>query len=272
VILYDLKKQIKWRAYMHKKILLGLLLALPIPMYSLKIDRAIVSTDTNATYFDFWPIVAQAWKKMGIKPTLALIAPKDVKIDESIGDVIRFEPIPGIPSSFQAQVIRLLLPIYFEDEVSLISDIDMLPLSKEYYCDSVKHVSDNCFVIYRDQAYKRENYPLYPMCYNAAKGKVFKELFNIKSKDDIRNKIIEWYGLGFGWTTDERMLFKHVQEWSKSKKRIVKLGHEVEKRIDRSDWNYDKELVKKRYYIDSHMVRPYTKYKKEIDELAACCS
>lgn len=238
-----------------------------------KIDRAIVSTDTNATYSDFWPLVAKAWKEMGIKPTLALIAPKDFKIDEKIGDVIRFEPIPGIPTSFQAQVIRLLLPIYFEDEVSLISDIDMLPLSKDYYCNSVKNVKDDCFVIYRDQAYKRDNYEMYPMCYNAAKGKVFKELFKIKSIEDIKAKIIEWYGLGCGWTTDERMLYKHIQEWEKKdKKRIVKLGHEVEKRIDRGEWEYDKDLVKKKYYIDSHMLRPYKQYKKEIDTLVSCAN
>src|ERR1700737_349362 len=83
-----------------------------------RIDRVILGCDANPMYIEFWPMVARTWKEIvGVKPTLALIAPSSMVIDESLGDVIRFEPIPGIPTSFQAQVIRLLLPAYFEDEV-----------------------------------------------------------------------------------------------------------------------------------------------------------
>ena len=78
-----------------------------------KINRVILATDANPDYIQFWPIVAKSWKEIvEVKPTLALIANKETKIDESLGDVIRFEPIDGIPTSFQAQVIRLLLPAY----------------------------------------------------------------------------------------------------------------------------------------------------------------
>lgn len=256
----------------HFKLIFIINLILNFNIFSLDLKRAIVATDTNPMYYRFWPIVANSWKKLGIRPTLALIVEKkdkDFKIDETLGDVIKFEAIEGIPTGFQAQVIRLLLPIYFEDECCITGDIDMLALSEAYFKNSIKHVADDCFVIYRDAAYRRENYPLYPMCYNAAKGKVFKELFKINNIKDIPKKIKQWYDLGFGWTTDERMIFKHVCEWesSKNKNRIVKLGHEVDRRIDRGDWNYDKKLIKKKYYVDSHMLRPYEKYKKEIDEL-----
>jgi hypothetical protein len=40
-----------------------------------------------------------------------------------------------------------------------------------------------------------------------------------------------------------------------------------DRRIDREDWSYDKEKLKSNYYIDSHMVRPLSKYYKEIKEL-----
>ena len=82
---------------------------------ALIIDRAIVSSDSNPDYLDFWPIVAKAWNKLGIRPTLALIADKSVQVDESLGDVIRFEPIKGVSNALYAQTIRLLLPILFED-------------------------------------------------------------------------------------------------------------------------------------------------------------
>ena len=72
-----------------KNILLFFLLF--YPLYSMKIDRVILSSDTNPYYLDFWPIVAKAWVKMGIKPTLALVGNEPVEIDESLGDIIRIK-------------------------------------------------------------------------------------------------------------------------------------------------------------------------------------
>ena len=38
-------------------------------------------------------------------------------------------------------------------------------------------------------------------------------------------------------------------------------------RIDRSNWVYNKKLLQKGYYVDSHMLRPYALYKKKINRL-----
>lgn len=100
------------------------------------------------SYFDFWPIVAKAWKRLiGIKSTLALITDKDVEVDEMVGDVIRFKPIPGVSTSLQSQLVRLMLPAYFEDEICIISDIDMIPISKSYHIDSAKELPEDVFVV-----------------------------------------------------------------------------------------------------------------------------
>ena len=92
-------------------LLLSIGFCIQINAFTLK--RALVASDTNPMYIDFWPLVAKAWKKLGLQPTLALIAPPDFNVDTTCGDVIRFDPIPGIPTSFQAQVIRLLAPRIF---------------------------------------------------------------------------------------------------------------------------------------------------------------
>jgi len=237
-------------------------------MHSLKIDRVIVATDANPTYIHFWPIVAQAWKrKFGIKPTLALIAYEDVVVDESLGDVIRFEPIPGVPTAIYAQAIRILLPALFEDEVSLTSDIDMVPLSNDYFTQVIQHVPDHCFVIYMNKAYP-EDYPAFPMCYNAARGSTFKEIFSINSKEDIAKTIKQWHSLGLGFQTDERMLYKHITSWKDGTSRVVKLNDVTgPRRVDRSNWSYDKQLLQKNYYIDAHCLRPYHDHKCHIDQL-----
>ena len=38
-------------------------------------------------------------------------------------------------------------------------------------------------------------------------------------------------------------------------------------RIDRVFWRYDIEVLKNGNYIDCHSLRPYSTYKKQVDEL-----
>lgn len=235
--------------------------------HGLTLTRAIVSSDTNPLYLEFWPLVARTWKQIvGVQPTLLLIAPSDVVVDTTVGDVIRFEPIPGISTPFQAQVIRLLAPMLFPDDVCIISDIDMIPLTKNYFTDSLTDCPEDAFVVYRNNA---ANPLIYSMCYNAAKGRVFAEVFNVHTVDDIYRTMQAWYALGLGWSTDEQMLRKHVDAWHAKTGRVRKLSHEVTGRIDRYYWQYYPQLVKEGRYIDSHMLRPYHEYKNYIDELVS---
>jgi hypothetical protein len=241
-----------------------------VELNALRLDRVIVSTDMNPTYVQFWPIVAKVWKEVvGLPCTLVVIGCPDESIDTSLGDVIFFEPIEGIPTSLQAQVIRLFAPCLdqYQDQVCLISDVDMIPLCRWYFKKSVKNIPEDCFVVYRDGCDKGERYP---MCYNAAKGSVFREIFNIRTLDDIRELIIEWAALDLKWNTDEIMLTKILKEWNKASQRCFCLGHNTVGRVDRLDWQYSKTLVKKHHYIDAHMVRPYLQYQQAIDDLVAC--
>jgi len=245
-----------------------ILISIFINLQGITIDRVILASDTKPLYLDFWPLVAQAWQKMGIRPTLALIEDRPAEIDETIGDVIRFKPIKGIPSGFQAMVIRLFLPFFFEDEVSITSDIDILPLSKKYFVDRVKKYDDDCFIVYRDDVYPGNN--RYPMCYTAAKGKLYKEIFNLKTVEDIEKRIIEWAKLlNLKLSTDEEMLAKCLHEWEHYEEKCIRLKDLLPgRRIDRSDWKYDINLLNNEYYIDSHMLRPYQAFKSEINTLA----
>ena len=249
-----------------------LVLFVNLTVYSIKLDKVILGCDANPLYTDFWPLVPNVWSKLvGLPSALGFIAPKDYAIDESAGQVVRFEPIPGIPTSFQAQVIRLLLPAFFEDEVCILSDMDMIPLSRSYFVDSVASFPSDCFIIYRDGSYKGwqlTEYLEYPMCYCAAKGRIFKEIFNIASIDDIPRIIREWYDHGVGWTTDQQMLYFSVNAWEeKNPGRVIRLGHNDAGRLDRQRWGYNKQILRNGGYIDSHLLRPYSVYEKEIIQL-----
>lgn len=235
--------------------------------FGLTVERVILATDSNPQFIEFWPLVAKAWTKMGIKPTLALIAETNVPIDTSVGDVIRFSPIPGVSTAMQAQTIRLLLPAYYPNDVCLVSDIDMYPLDKQYFINSAKNAPDNAFVIFKDKEYPTTMLQ-YPMCYLAAKGSIFKELFAVHTLDEIPSIIQSWSRLNLGWSTDELVLYQYVQRWIKQGRCCIKLGHKVERRLDRGDWENGIKKLGTIRYIDSHMPRPYSKYKKSIDKMA----
>jgi hypothetical protein len=254
---------------MKRKIGLSCLLLISFFQSSaLKIDRVIVGCDLHREYIDFWPLVAKAWQQIvGVRPTLALIAPAHIYVDESVGDVIRFDPIPGIPTHLQAQVIRLLLPTLFPDEGCIISDMDMIPCSKDYFVNSVASIPDDCFVVYRDRAYPPSEHH-YPMCYMAAKGSVFSEIFGVYNKDEFSTKIKQWYESNLGWHTDQLIVYNALAAWPQAHRRCVKLGHGVPGRIDRGAWRYNAELARKGHYIDAHLLKPYHQYHTAIDQLA----
>lgn len=232
----------------------------------MKLDRVIVTSDKNKMYLDFWPIVANAWKQLiGVKPTLILIDTEEgLKVDETLGDVIRLKPIEGVPTAQHAQIIRAFAPMLFPDEVCMISDIDILPISKSYFDLSFKKVpSKNHFVVFRNRCYEGNRYP---MCFLAGKGSVYKEILGVEWHQ-VEDTIKQWMAQGYGWDTDEMVFTQYIKQWERFG-RCYKLGYGfAEKRIDRSKWVYSKRLLRKGYYAYSHMIRPYSKRKKELDEL-----
>lgn len=238
-------------------------------LYAVKIDRVILGCDANPMYLEFWPLVAKTWTEIvGVRPTLALIASKEVYIDETLGDVIRFEPIANIPTSFQAQIMRLLLPAYFENEVCIISDMDMIPLQRDFFVNNVSTCPDDSFIIFNDRGRYIGNSPEYLMCYIVAQGKTFKEIFCLSDTTEIPDRLCQWYMRNLGWTSDQQILFEAVNNWQHYNSRVIKLGYAEPQRIDRAFWHYNKDLVRTRkHYVDSHLLRPYSSYKNQIDEL-----
>lgn len=244
--------------------LLALLLSLTfffLPVNGMQIDRVILSSNDNVNYIEFWPVVAPIWKAMGIRPTLALVG--NAKVDESLGDVVRFTVIPGVEGSLQAQTVRLLVPILFPNEVCMISDIDMLPVSKDYFTKSAIDCPNDAFVIFRDRAYDGWGWKSYPMCYFAAQGSTFSKVFGASRYEDINVIIKQWSDLKMGWGTDESLLYLYANSYGENGGKLIKLGHQVGPRFDRANWVIENLDISR--YIDAHCPRPYSGYKFQID-------
>lgn len=236
-----------------------------LPLNAIELKRVILSTNDDPLYVEFWPIVAPLWAKMGLRPTLAFVANEDSPIDTSLGDVIRFAPLPDVPESLQAQVIRLFLPILFPEDGCLISDIDMLPISRTYFEEGASHCPENGFLAYRNKAPGYEGGGKYPMCYLAAKGHVFQSIFGISQKNQIAELIRSWAKAGQGWYTDELMVYAYAKKWEEKGGKVVRLNHGIGPRLDRIRWDVDFNALDLSEYIDCHCPRPYSLYRETID-------
>jgi hypothetical protein len=233
---------------------------------AVQLDRVILASDSNPAYLAFWPIVARAWQEVvGIRPTLALIAGPEVQVDESLGDVVRFEPLSNVPTWFSAQNVRTLLPALFPDQVCILSDIDMLPLSRDYFCQPAGLAPVDNLIIYHDQACDDR----YPICYLAGSGKVFQQITGVSTIGQIRMQIQNWYQIYapyLGWDTDEKLFFQLVRVWSGCPGRIFKvgLGRDFSRRINRN-LSYDAQKLAAGFYVDAHLPKNFGVYQKRIE-------
>ena len=241
----------------------------------MKIARAIMATDANPAYFQFWSVVAPRWRQWGIMPTLAVINDKKLDIDESLGEVIYVKPDVDIHSSHQAQIVRLFLAAHYRDDVCLISDIDMMPLKKEYFVDIIEEYEKDAFVVYSADAYAPGDpaFPAFPMCYLCSTGENFYNIID-GDLDNFHSKAKEWMGHGFGWHTDEKVFYRKFMDWMPREKKGIffRRGFNVSSdplsigRIDRGNaCHYREDLLEKGFYIDFHMPRPYSSHKEVID-------
>lgn len=232
------------------------------------IDRAIVATDGNPLYYEFWPLVAKGWKNFKIEPTLALIG--DIKLNYSCGTIVTLPTMPDIPSGFIAQVIRFIIPCLFPDEISITADIDMLPLSRNYFSTQIDKYGDDDILVFSADAYKTEL--RYPMCYIAAKGKHFQEIIGLPNTDlvSIQSFIKNLYALNLNWDTDELFFSKKLHESTLFNKTFfLKRGWNpyARNRIDRADWKFTRINLFRDKYIDAHCLRPLHDHMQQLGPL-----
>lgn len=224
----------------------------------MEINRAIVSTDNNPLYYEFWPLVARAWRNIGIEPTVSVVG--DVNLDYTYGTIIKMPLIDGISSGFISQVIRFIIPCFFPEEVSVIGDIDMIPLNKDYFTKNIAQYDNDNILIFSADAYKTAL--RYPMCYIAAKGKLFQQIIGLKGLElsAITAFIKDLFALGKNWDTDELFFAEQLHKSPLLKQTIfLKRGGWkpfAKNRIDRVEWRYSNIGFFINKYTDAHSLRP----------------
>ena len=192
----------------------------------MKIDICLVSCNNNEKYYSFYPYIKQIWeKKFGIKCILIFVGNNN-ELPEILKpyfeDIIIYQPKNNMHTAFIAQNIRLLYPALLSCENGIIiSDIDIIPISKKYFVNQIEQFSSNSFInlTYED---KCDIIKEYYICYNIANSTTWSDIFNIKTVEDIDNLLYDWYNninyiyndkyrsKCLGFHNDQLMLYKYI--------------------------------------------------------------
>lgn len=238
----------------------------------MKIDYALMSCDSNPLYLDFWPIVSKLWKlKIGLTPILIYVGNDDIPISTEYGEVVRVPLVDGISPATQSQLARYWYVVNKPEDVCIISDIDMLPLSKHYFIDLVKDFSDDSWIHLNDCFDGKHM----STCYHVAKGSLFNDVWKVESDWTIFvSNVVSEFGYDENgkpqWFCDELWATDRIHKHSNKsvfkflKRDLGQNGH----RIDRPGFNYNSRLLRCGFYYDAHCPRPYAQYKYQIENIA----
>lgn len=249
----------------------------------LSLERVLLACDLNRGYLDFWPSTRRAWKEIvGIEASLVLVSSADDVPAELRGDadVIRFDPLPHVHPTFQAQCIRLLYPALIETEGAvMIADIDLYPLRASYFHDPLRRLDERFFVVYRDERLDRHEVDI---MFNAARPATWRDVFGVASMEDLRAELARWAdGLEYdgrkawpGWYTDQQTLYAKLMAWPERRERLWILDDQYcrYRRLNRDKLVHEDGLeawrvdgVRRLDYSDFNCFVPYGEH-REINE------
>ncbi len=240
----------------------------------MKLDCILTAVNENPLYIEFIPIFIKAWK--GLIPEadikIILIAneiPDEYKVYSEY--IILFSPIENVSTSLTAQYIRILYPaiLPYENGV-LITDMDCLPMNRDYYVKNIEKFDNSKFIYYRHILFCDKQISI---MYNIATPHTWSDIFNIKNTEDIVNELvninnkIDYNGIPgeSGWFSDQLKLYDSVMKWQDKSHRFIFLkdwdtGFNRLNRCDNFSYNSNE------IYTDFHAMRPYSKY-KEINDM-----
>ena len=242
--------------------------------------KVIHSCDDNPYYLDFWPSVSKVWKEyIGFEPVLIHVGDSSNHIDTRYGQVINMPLDKHLPVHTQAQLARLWYPAQEPDTLWITSDIDMFPMSHQYWNDVVRGwwPSEK-----PDWTNLNSDGDYFPICYHLALGENFDKVLGIggdsfydyvtKNMSEVDENYIHipenWNGPELSkWNVDEMFSSKKIVDFRNSGGVVHQPKRPPNRRLDRLYWQYNPEMVRGGYYIDCHSIRPYSKYRDEIDKV-----
>ena len=182
----------------------------------MKLTTVLGSVNNNKNYYMFIPQQIYFWNKFNIK-FIAIFVGNEIPYEliNYSSNIILWNKNLNLNSAYIAQNIRIYYPALLnlnDNEMVMITDMDMLPSNDTYYKSGLENFTKNDFIYYRNI----DGNQIY-MCYNAAHPSVWKRVFNIYNEKDIENKILENYSILYngipgsnGWYIDQQIMYKNL--------------------------------------------------------------
>jgi hypothetical protein len=171
----------------------------------MKIDKIVFSS--TEPYSDYWNLQAEVWSNMGIEPVLLLWGKKEnTKATEKHGRIVEMEYSPDAIKSLQMTLSKFYYTQTEPEATWLTGDIDLYPLQRKWFTETVKDIPDDCYAHLSATALtsKKDNISWHThggfvgggqdlvAYFHAAKGKVFNDVYKFDgiSLTDYVNKIV----------------------------------------------------------------------------------
>ena len=201
----------------------------------MRLDQAVIATDAAPYYVEAACLAAAGWRRLGVDCVVGFVGDTIPPLLANRGLHVVHVPAPaGVPTAFAAQLVRLLLPGLFPEAVSILSDADMVPLSRSYFLSPLEELPAERLVVYRpfDRIPEGHGTDLHerqiPICYNAARGDVWRELFAVGTPAELPSMLLRWYDERREqpnlWSSDQVLLHAAVHRWDPAGARTVLLG------------------------------------------------
>ena len=159
----------------------------------MKLGTVLSACNDKKKYFQWIPPFIKSWRKLfpDVHIIILFIGNKIPQKLRNYKEIILFKEIPNIPTPYTAQFIRILYPsIISSNDGVLITDIDMIPLNRQYYKDKIENISNDKFVYMRHVCLE---YKQVAICYNIALPSVWREINKCSNISDVRNQLISSY-------------------------------------------------------------------------------
>lgn len=235
----------------------------------MKLTTVLASVNLNPNYYLFIPKQIKFWNHFKIKFIAILVGnyiPDELL--EYKSNIILWSKNLNLNTAFVGQNLRIYYPALLnlpDDEIIMITDMDMLPTNDNYYKSGLDNFVKDDFIYYRnvdgDQIY---------MCYNAAHPDTWKKVFNVNNEDDIEKKITDTYNKNYngipgssGWFIDQKLMYINLINYPHLKI--------LNRPIKRLEINIQKNHINNHHtkyinnYDDAHYHRSYNKNKYLIE-------
>lgn len=214
----------------------------------MKLTTVIASVNNNPEYYKFIPKQILFWGKFGIK-FIALFVGNKIphELKPYSLNIILWSHNLDLNTAFVGQNLRIYYTALLnlpDDEMVMITDMDMLPAKPDYYVNDLEYYNKEDFIYYRHI----DEIQIY-MCYNAAHPETWGKLFQITSEEDVINAINNTYQQSYngipgshGWCIDQCVMYnvlhnyEHLQVLNRPIHRLER--HMCEHYIRKNDKNY----------------------------------